>query len=950
MNRRVAAAGVVLALALTGCAAIQRASVAPAGATTGPSVEPALSADGSVLAFASTADNLGAGDSNGTADVFVRDAAGTVTRVSIATGGAQANGPSSHPSLSADGRYVAFQSDATNLVAGDTNETTDVFLRDRVAGTTTLVSAAAATPAAAIAARATTTVPTGGAADTGAFAPASLAQLRTRAVSGRVRVIVRTATTFQAEGRLDRPGRARQRAAITDDQDAVTRTIGTDGAVTGRAATLPIVVADVDAAALDRLAASPGVASVTADDPVPAALVNSGPVVGLPSSQDAGYTGRGVAVAILDTGVESTHPFLGGRIVDESCFSAAGSCPNGQTTQSGPGSAAPCTYAPSGCRHGTHVAGIAAGYGLDATGVAPRASIIAVQVFSRIDNTILCNRGENPCPLTFPSDWILGLDHVYSLRDTYRIASANMSIGGAFTSTPCDTDPVKTAVDQLKSVGIATVIAAGNEGQSDAVGYPACISSAVAVGASDNQDNPASFTNSSPLVDLFAPGVGIRSSVPGGGFAVFNGTSMATPHVTGAFALAKEQDPNASVDAILARMQQTGATLHDARNGLDFPRLCTSGELGFDRCPTARGSSRPSISADGHQVAFESGQALVGDDANGTTDVYVRDVTAGTTARASVSSAGAEGFAPSTHASLSSDGGHVAFDSLASNLVAGDTNGVSDVFVRDLGSSTTTRVSVKDPSGTQVAEASRDAAISGSRVAFASDAALVPQDTNDVTDVYTVTLTGFAITLDSVATDGSAANGRSRAPALTDDGRFVVFTSDATNLAAGDTNGQTDAFVHDRASGLTQRVSTSFWLGELNAATPSATVAEFGGALALSSGATNAVDLPDTNAAFDVYRRALVTPVISGSSVPTAHPGGVVPFTLTGRGFRTPMAVSAPGAGTVAVTTVTPTQVSGTLTVGTTTTPGSFTLIVADLGADPTIFGGTLCACVTVAP
>ena len=106
-----------------------------------------------------------------------------------------------------------------------------------------------------------------------------------------------------------------------------------------------------------------------------------------------------------------------------------------------------------------------------------------MQIFSRIDSTAFCTRGENPCPLTFPSDWILGLEHVYELRNTYKIAAANMSIGGITSTTACDADAVKPAIDQLRSVGIATVIAAGNEGQSNAVGYPGCISSSVTVGA-----------------------------------------------------------------------------------------------------------------------------------------------------------------------------------------------------------------------------------------------------------------------------------------------------------------------------------------------------------------------------------------------------------------------------------------------------------------------------------
>jgi Tol biopolymer transport system component len=116
-------------------------SAAPGGAN-GPSSSPVLSADGSRVAFVSSASNLVAGDSNGVADVFLTGPDGTVTRASVAAGGGDPNGPSSNPDLSADGRFVVFESAASNLVAGDTNNAPDVFVRDLQTGTTSLVSTA----------------------------------------------------------------------------------------------------------------------------------------------------------------------------------------------------------------------------------------------------------------------------------------------------------------------------------------------------------------------------------------------------------------------------------------------------------------------------------------------------------------------------------------------------------------------------------------------------------------------------------------------------------------------------------------------------------------------------------------------------------------------------------------------------------------------------------------
>ncbi|MEO6468749.1 MAG: S8 family serine peptidase [Acidimicrobiia bacterium] len=941
----------MVVVVLAGCAVIQRASVAPSGETDGASVQSALDGTGTMLAFASTATNLVSGDTNGVSDVFVRDVSDQVIRISVSAAGTQADGPSSHPSVSGNGRYVAFQSDATNLVANDTNGTTDIFVRDLFANVTTLASVPGpGAPTASLNApsspndESSPTATDPAATNTGPFAATGAAALRARAAVTPQRVIVRTGTAFRAEGTLTSTARVSQRASIRRDQATVDNLVGSNGQINARARTLPIVVATVDAAALDRLTRSPQVMSVTADDPLPAALVNSGPVVGLPAAQDAGSTGRGVAVAILDTGVDTAHPFLGNRVVDEACYSATSSCPNGTTTQTGPGSAAPCTYAPNGCRHGTHVTGIAAGSALDATGVAPRASIIAVQVFSRVESTSFCTRGENPCPLTFPSDWILGLEHVYELRNTHTIAAVNMSIGGITSLTACDGDAVKPAIDQLRSVGIATVIAAGNEGLTNSIGYPACISSSVSVGATDNTDAIASFSNSHPQVSLFAPGVGIRSSVPGGGFANFNGTSMATPHVVGAFALAKEQDPTATIDTILARMKSTGRVIHDARNGVDTPRLCTSGALGFDRCPNRNASRAPAISADGTKVAFESDASLVAADTNRVTDIYLRDMTAATTERISVATGGTQATGASTHASMSATGAVVAFDSLAPNLVAGDTNGVSDVFVRARLTSVTTRVSVNGV--TQAAQPSRDASISadGSTVAFSSAASLSAGDTNSLTDIYTASPGGAVLV--SNAPDGSPTNGPSRHPAIS--GGQVVFESDATNLVP-DTNGQTDIYVRDLSSGLIQRASTSFFLGQGESWSAAPTISGTPSVIAFTTAGGDLVSPADTNNALDVYRRAAISPVVTSFSGGPYNRGSVGSFSMIGRGFTAPMVLTAGTGVTITVNSVTPMQITGTVTVSASAPVGPQNISVVNLTSVPGIFGGTICvSCLTV--
>ena len=454
----------------------------------------------------------------------------------------------------------------------------------------------------------------------------------------------------------------------------------------------------------------------------------------------------------------------------------------------------------------------------------------------------------------------------------------------------------------------------------------------------------ASFSNSHPLISLFAPGVSVRSSVPGGGFALFSGTSMATPHVTGAFALAKEQNPNATVDEVLAKMKTTGRTIHDARNGLDIPRLCTPGALGFDRCPNHNGSRHPSITADGQKVAFESDAPLVPGDTNNVTDIYLRDITASTTERISITTGGAQATGPSTHASISGTGTLIAFDSLAPDLVVGDTNAVSDVFVRERATGFTARVSMNGV--TQATQASRDAAISpsGSTIAFSSGASLSVGDTNSFTDIYIAS--PGAVILVSFAPDGSPANGPSRHPAVS--GGQVAFESDATNFAP-DTNGQTDVYVRDLSSGLIQRASTSFFLGEGGSWSAGAVISATPSVIAFGSAATNLVSPADTNGAIDVYRRAAVSPVVTSFVGGPFARGTEKSFSILGRGFTPPMILTAGAGVTITVTTVNPMQITGTVTVSPSAAVGAQNISVVSLTSVPSIFSGTICAaCLTV--
>ena len=363
--------------------------------------------------------------------------------------------------------------------------------------------------------------------------------------------------------------------------------------------TLPYFAATVDSAALADLARSPAVSDIVEDVPRRLALSQSGPLVEAPMAWDAGFSGAGWNVAVLDTGIDATHAFLSGNVASEACYSttdASGAttssslCPGGLSSTTSFGSAQPCDVAE--CDHGTHVAGIAAGSGASFSGIARDAQVIAIQVFSRFTGA-LCG-GASACVLAWDSDVIAGLERVYALRNTFQIAAVNLSLGSSFGyASACDSvsPPMKAAIDQLRDAGIATVVAAGNSGSTTALSFPACLSNVVSVGSTTKTDVVSTFSNASPGLSLLAPGEPITSSVPGGAFAAKMGTSMAAPHVAGAWAVLKQAKPTATVDEVLAAFQTTGRPIIDARDGsgLSRPRLRVKAAL------DAVGVPRPEI-------------------------------------------------------------------------------------------------------------------------------------------------------------------------------------------------------------------------------------------------------------------------------------------------------------------------------------------------------------------
>jgi Tol biopolymer transport system component len=270
-------------------------------------------------------------------------------------------------------------------------------------------------------------------------------------------------------------------------------------------------------------------------------------------------------------------------------------------------------------------------------------------------------------------------------------------------------------------------------------------------------------------------------------------------------------------------------------------------------------SSVRAISADGRYVVFQSDATnLVPGDTNGKTDVFVRDRQTGTTERVSVATGGAQGNSWSYPRGISADGRYVVFGSSASNLVTGDTNGQGDAFVRDRQTGTTERVSVST-AGAQGNGDSSDCCMSadGRYVAFQSSATnLVSGDTNGKGDMFVHDRQTGATERVSVRSNGTQANDSSYSPSISADGRYVAFSSDASNLVPGDTGYHRDAFVHDRKTGTTFRVSVSSTGVQGNHASGTRSISADGRYVAFVSYATNLVP-GDTNGLEDVFVRDL---------------------------------------------------------------------------------------------
>ena len=756
-----------------------RVSVATDGMeAAAPSQEVALSGDGNVVAFVSAAPNLVAGDTNGQKDVFVRDrGAGTTTRVSMGTGAGEASAGSGQPALSADGRWVAFASAAPDLVAGDANGLSDIFLHDRSGAITQRVSLDSG----------------GGDPDGASVSPDLSADGTVVAFESRATDLLQggadgntLADVFVATGGVI--SRVNVGAPVPQGGDSGAPSLSADGryvAYTSAATNIapPDSQSGTDVFLFDRTGQTTRRVSVAGADGVPNGASHSADVLAAGTSVLVAFASEASNLVPGDTN-GTTDAFVRNVSTDSvtrESVDAAGGQADGTGTR------------PQLAGDGGLMAFASTARNLTVTPAAPGTTDVFRR--DRVSGALERVSGPNGSGVADGAAGSFGpaLSAGGNLV-AFASHSPDLVVG--------DTNRNADVFVHDRWEGTTSRVSLGNGGeQSDGPSTDPSISEDgrwVAF-TSEATNLVAGDTNSA--ADVFVrdtkDGRTTRVALPPGAAGAACAPAISGDGSTVAFVLlagATICDEDGTTSDVLVHRQGTTTVMSVAPDG----------------SPGDGPSGEPALSRDGRTVAFSSDATnLVADDTNLVTDVFIaRPGEGGATpavTRASIGSDGGQSDGASTSPSLSADGAHVAFASEADDLAADDNNDNVEVFLRDLAPKLTSRVAALPAEG-----ASTEPAISpdGLAVTFTFEPDVSASDAPLATSVLRHDrLTGVTIPV-SVGPAGEMGDSSSFSPAISMDGAVVAFASEAANLVSGDTNGVGDVFVHDTHAGA----GLGYWL------------------------------------------------------------------------------------------------------------------------------------------
>lgn len=872
-----------------------------------------LSADGRYVAFGSYASNLVSDDTNNQYDVFVHDRlTGITERVSIASNGTQANGGSGNVTLSADGRYVAFLSNASNLVSGDTNFISDVFVHDRLTRQTTRVSIASDGTQSRVP---QTNYPIN-------FSPPVIS------ADGRYVVFASASLNLapDADPRVsniflhDRQTGETSLVSIASDgtpgnSHSWQPGMSADGRyITFVSAANNLVNGDTnltsDIFIHDRLTRQTTRASLTEagtqSNSRASFYTNSAPTI----SDDGRFVAFGLernyffptdeannryGVFVYDARVIASSASIAIRPVQDGASvitsntavsyiedSAAIAIDSGLRITSGDSNhlvrATVSIENYSGQEQLNFIGqtGITGGFD-QATGILTLTGFASLSDYQTVLRSITYTSSNNPAAVqtirfqvndgVIDSPIATRTIAISAVNDAPELATANVSVSpGAvvtITSEMLQVRDLDSAPEQL----IYTLTSLPTNGTLRLNSQALQISDTFTQ-ADINSGELTYFNHTNASIDRFDFTVSdgdfvSRISIDAGGNQT-DGDWYPSAELT---------TPGMSADGRFITYAWSASDLVSGdtnwqRDIFVFDRetfQTTRVSIATDGTQSNGISDSPSISADGRYVAFWSQASnLVENDTNRVADTFVHDRRTGETTRISVDSTGIQGNGSSFGTTISDDGRYVAYSSFASNLVNGDTNGERDVFVFDRETGQTTRVSI-DSIGNQGNGLSRIPSISGNGryVAFHSNANnLVSGDTNTSYDVYVFNRQTGQTSIVSLSSQGTLGNRDSLDPMISADGRYVVFESEASNLVSGDTNNRPDIFVHDRQTGETTSVSIGATGSFGNGDSFDPVISADGRYITFASDASDLVE-GDTNNRTDIFRYDRQTQVLT---------------------------------------------------------------------------------------